>query len=137
MGTSDITASDLQDDIIGPVVFEEYKNQVTTRMEDDKFMRILAIYFNSIFQDFETLLRTEVDQVEDDIRLVLDEYNSSFITYAFQPGIFTFKDISEALFNVLQTESPGPSNVIDIEFDGIARKTKLVVRNGIIAIRFN
>ena len=106
-------------------------------MKNDKFMRILAIYVSSIFQDFESFLRTENDPVEDDIRWVLDENNSSFITYELTPGIYTFKDISEALFNILQSEYPGPSNVIDIEFDDITRKTKLVVRNGIIAIRFD
>ena len=34
-----------------------------------------------LFQDFESYLRTEVNLIEDDIKLVLDEYNSSFITY--------------------------------------------------------
>ena len=75
--------------------------------------------------------------VEDDVKLVLDEYNSSFITYELEPGIYTFKDISEALFNILQSEYPGPSNVINIEYDDITGKTKLVVNNGIIAIRFD
>ena len=42
-------------------------------MRDHKYMRILAIYNSSKFQDFESFLRTEVDLVEDDIRLVLDE----------------------------------------------------------------
>ena len=45
------------------------------------YMLILAIYVNYIFQDFESFLRTEVDLVEDDIRLVLDEYISNFISY--------------------------------------------------------
>ena len=73
--------------------------------------------------------------IEDDIKLVLDEHNSSFITNELQPGTYTIKDNSEALSNILQTEYPGPSNVIVIEFDDITRKTKLVVENGIIAIR--
>ena len=30
----DITAEDLQDDIIGPIIIEEYKKQVTKRMND-------------------------------------------------------------------------------------------------------
>ena len=63
--------------------------------------------------------------------------NSKFITYEIDPGIYTFKDISEALFNILQSEYPKPSNVIDIEFDDNTRKTKLVVRSGILAIRFD
>ena len=75
--------------------------------------------------------------VQDDIKLVLDKYSSSFITYELDPGIYTFKDISKALFNILQSEYPGPSNVIDIEYDDITMKTKLVVKSGIIAIRFD
>ena len=82
-------------------------------------MEILARYTSSVFQDFESYLRTEIDLVEDDIKLVLDEYNSSFITYELDPGIYTFKDISKALFNILQSEYPGPSNVFDIEYDDI------------------
>ena len=75
--------------------------------------------------------------VEDDIKLVVDEYNSSFITYELEPGIYTFKDISEALFNILQSDCPGDCNVIVIEYDDITMKTKLVVQSGIIAIRFD
>ena len=133
----DITTADLQDDIIGPNIIGEYKEQVTKRMNDEQYMKILAIYTRSIFQDFESFLRTQIDLVEDDIKLVFDEYNSSFITYELQPGIFTFKDISEALFNIIQFESPGPGNVIVIEYDDVTMKTKLVVRDDNIAIRFD
>ena len=137
LNIEDITAADLQDEIIGPIIIEEYKKQVTKRMNDEQYLNILAIYTSSVFQDFESFLRTQIDLVEDDIKLVLEEYNSSFITYEIKPGIYTFKDISEALFNILQSEYPGPSNVIDIEYDDITTKTKLVVRSGIIAIRFD
>ena len=138
LNISDITAADLQDGIIGPIIIEEYREQVTKRMKDVKYMQTVARYTTgSVFQDFESYLRTEVDLVEDDIKLVLDEYNSNFITYELDPGFYTFKDISEALFNILQSEYPGPSNVIDIEYDDITMKTKLVVRAGIIAIKFD
>ena len=75
--------------------------------------------------------------VEDDIKVVLDEYNSSFITHELEPGIYPFQDISDALFNILQLEYPGPSNAIVIEFDDITMKTKLVVRSGIISLGFD
>ena len=133
----DITATDLQDDIIAPIIIKEYNEQVTKRMKDDKYMEILAGCTRSVFQDFESYLRTEVDLVEDDIKLVLDEYNSSFITYELDPGIYTFKDIAENLFNILQSDYPGPSNTIIINFDDIIMKTILVLRSGIIAIRFD
>ena len=106
-------------------------------MNDDGYMDILARYTSSVFQDFESYLRTEVDLVEDDFKLVLDEYNSKFITYELEPGIYTFEDISEALFNILQSDCPGDCNVIVIEYDDINMKTKLVVQSGIIAIRFD
>ena len=94
LGISDITDADLQDNIIGPFIIEEYVEQVTKRMKDGGYMKILAGYVSSVFQDFESYIRTEVDLVEDDVKLVLDEYNSSFITYKLEPGIYTFKDIS-------------------------------------------
>ena len=40
MDISDITAVDLQDDIIGPNIIEEYRELVTKRMEDDGYMNI-------------------------------------------------------------------------------------------------
>ena len=105
-------------------------------MENGGFMNILSGYPTSLFQDFRSYLRTEIDLVEDDIRLVLDKYNSNFFTYELQPGIDTFKDLSEALFNILQFDYPSSNSDIAIEFDDITRKTKLVVRSGILAIRF-
>ena len=33
---SDITATDLHDDTVGPIVIEEYREQVTKRMKDDE-----------------------------------------------------------------------------------------------------
>ena len=133
----DITAADLQDDIIAPIIIKEYKKQVTKRMNDEQYMNILAVYTRSIFQDFESFLRTQIDLIEDDIKLVLDEYNSNFITYELEPGIYTFKDISEALFYILQSEYPSSGSEILIRLDDITRKTKLVVNSGIIAIRFD
>ena len=66
--------------------------------------------------------RTEVDLVEDDFKLVLDEYISSLVTYETQPGVYTFKDLFEALFYILQPDYPGSSNVIDVEIDDINMK---------------
>ena len=75
--------------------------------------------------------------IEDDIKLVLDEYNSSFITYELEPGIYKYREISEALFYILQSEYPSSGSEILIRLDDITRKTKLVVRSGIIAISFD
>ena len=134
---SDITTEDLQDDIIAPIIVEEYKKQVTERMQDDGYKNILARYTSSVFQDFESFLRTEIDLVENDIKLVLDEYNSNFISYKLDPGIYSYKDIAIDLYYILQSEYPQSGSEILIRLDDITRKTKLVVRSGIIAIRFD
>ena len=88
-------------------------------------MDLLPRYTRYTNQNFERYLRKEVDWLGDDIRLVLDEYNSSFITYEISGRIYTFKDLSEVLFMILQPEYPGISKVIDIEFHDITIKTKL------------
>ena len=67
LGIEDITGSDLQDDIIAPFIIEEYKEQATKRMKDGQYMNILAIYTRTVFQDFESFLRTQIDLVEDDV----------------------------------------------------------------------
>ena len=133
---SDITATDLQDEIIGPIVIEEYRNQVPKRLKDEQCTRILSFYVRSIFQDFESFFRTEIGLVEDDIKLVLDEHISSFIANELPLCIHTFKDISEFLAINIQREND-PSRVLDIEFDDTIMKTKLVIRKGIIAIKFD
>ena len=70
LGNSNITATDSQDDKIGPIIIKEYREQVTKRMEDGGQMNILSGYRSSVFQDFEKYLRTEIDLRGDDIRLV-------------------------------------------------------------------
>ena len=107
MDISDVTATDLQNDIIGPFIIKEYREQVAKRMKDEKYMDIFGFYLMCIFQDFESFRKTEVDLVRDDIKIVLDEYNTSFVTYELQPNIYAFKDLSEALFNTLQPDYPG------------------------------
>ena len=73
MGISDNTRTDLQDDIMAPINIDEYREQVTKTMWEGGYMNILVGCRSSIFQDFGRYLRTEIDLVEDDIRLVLDK----------------------------------------------------------------
>ena len=106
-------------------------------MKDEQYMNILAIYNSYVFQDFESFLRTQIDLIEDVVKLVLDEYNSSFITYELEPFICSYRDISEALCYILQSEYPQSDSEILIRLDDFTKKTKLVVNSGIIAIRFD
>ena len=112
-------------------------NKVSKILNYDKYMDILGFYISSMFQDFENFLRTEIILVENDIRLVLDENSSSFITCELESGIYTFKNLSEALFIILQLEYEVFNNSNDIQLDNFTMKTKLVVRPGNIAIMFD
>ena len=55
---SDITAADLQDDLIAPIIFEEHKEEVTKRLKNEQYVNIVAAYVSSVFQDCESYLRT-------------------------------------------------------------------------------
>ena len=66
LGIADIAAADLQDDILAPINNKQYREQITKRMKDGKYMYILWGYSSSLFQEFECFLRTEVDFVQDD-----------------------------------------------------------------------
>ena len=133
MDNSDITATDSKDEIIDPSIIKEYREQVTKRLKDYGYMNLLAGYVSSVFQVFESFLETEIDLVEDDIRLLLNEYNSRFFTYELERGLYTFKEFSEDLSNILRTEYEASINVINIEFSDITMQNKLVVRDGFIA----
>ena len=134
---SEIMATDLQDEVMGSIIIEDFREQVSKRMKNDVHMKTLANYKSSVFQDFQSFLRREVDLVEKDIRLVLDENSSSFTTHKLEPGVYTFKNFHEVLLSILQHEHEGAHNAIDIEFDDITMKTKLVVRPKILAIKFH
>ena len=61
--------------MIRPNIIEDFRKEVSRRKEDGGCMNNLSGYHSSIFQDFESFLRTETDLVEDDVNLVLDKYN--------------------------------------------------------------
>ena len=92
-------------------------------MNTDGFMLLLLDYGRSLFRDFESYLRIVVGLDEEDIQLILKEYNSHFITYELTPGIYTIQDISDAI----QTFS-GHKEIIQIEYDDISMKTKIILK---------
>ena len=45
MEISDITATDLQDEIIGPIIFEENRREASKEMENDKYIFTTGLYY--------------------------------------------------------------------------------------------
>ena len=60
-----------------------------------------------------------------------------FFTYELEPGVYSFKDLSKSLCNIPKPEDGDITNSVVIEMDDITMEYKLVVRVGIIAIRFD
>ena len=98
-------------------------NYHKNRKNSDGSRILLLNYSRSQFRDFESYLRIRVGLDEEDIQLILKEYNSHFITYELTPGIYTIKDISD----VIHTFS-GHTEDIEIEYDDISIKTKIFLK---------
>ena len=59
---------------------------------------------------------------EDEIKLISKQYNSHFVTHEIPPGIYTNKDISDAVYTMGDHEE-----TLQLDFDDIIMKTKLVL----------
>ena len=120
---SHITNKHLNDEIIGPRIFDEFIKLSNEKKNSDGYMILLLSYSASSFRDFESYLRLVVGLDEEDFQLILKEYNSHFITYELSPGIYTIQDISDAI----QTFS-GHEETIELEYDDISMRTTIVLK---------
>ena len=71
--------------------------KVSKRTKKEIYMDLIVGYSQRKLQDLECYVRTEVDSVENDNRLVLAESKSSVNSYEKSPGISTSKDLSEVV----------------------------------------
>ena len=118
-----ISQKHLLDDEIGPRIIDEFHKLSHEKINSDGYMILLLGYSRSLFRDFESFLRIVVGLDEEDIQLILKQYNSHFITYELSPGIYTIQDISDAI----RTFS-GHSEIIESEYDDITMKTKIILK---------
>ena len=120
---SHITPEHLQDDVIGPQIINEFHKLTNERKNNDGYMILLVGYNRSLFRDFESFLRIVIGLDEEDIQLILKQYNSHFVTYELTPGIYTIQDISDTIHTF-----GGHSEIIEIEYDDITMKTKIILK---------
>ena len=123
LNISHITNEHLNDEVLGQRIIDKYIKLSRERMNTDGYMLLLLDYSRSLIRDFESYLRILVGLDEEDIQLILKEYNSHFVTYELTPGIYTIQDISDAI----QTFS-GHKETIQIEYDDISMKTKIILK---------
>ena len=117
-----VTDYHLQDGTIGPHTIKTYWDLRSEKSSTDGYIILIMGYARSPFQDLESYLRIVVGLDEDDIRLILKQCNANFVTYELSPGIYTIKDISEAVHSLGNHEG-----TIKIEYDDNTMKTKLIL----------
>ena len=122
LNISHIRQEHLEDEIIGPRIIDAFIKLSTEKKNSDGYMILLLGYSKSLFRDFERYLRIVIGLDEEDIQLILKQYNSDFITYELTPGIYRIQEIS----NAIHTFS-GHSEIIQIGYDDFNMKTKIIL----------
>ena len=79
-------------------------------------------YARSPFRDFESYLRFVVGLDEDDIQLILKQYNANFVTFDLDPGNYTIEDIQKSVYPLGDNEG-----TLQIEYDALSKKTKPIL----------
>ena len=88
----------------------------------DGYIILLMGYARSPFRDFKSYLRIVVGLDEDDIQLILNQYNAKFATWELDPGIYTIEDLQVAVHPVGDHEG-----TLKIEYDDLNKKTKRIL----------
>ena len=73
-------------------------------------------------RDFKSFPKLLVGLDEYIIQLILNQYNSNFVTYEKTPGHYSIKGISNAVYTVGDHEE-----TLKIGYDDITKKTKLIL----------
>ena len=88
---SHITDDHFDDEILGPRIIDEFIKLSNEKKNTDGYMILLLGYARSPFRDFETYLGIVVRLDEEDIQLILKEYNSHFILMNYLLEYIQFK----------------------------------------------
>ena len=117
-----ITGDHLEDEITGPLVTKDYWVLRSQKSSTDGYIILLTAYARSPFRDFESYLRIVIGLDEDDIQLILKQYNVNFVTNELSPANYTIEDLQEAVYTLGDHEG-----TLQIEYDDLNKKTKLIL----------
>ena len=120
LNISEITDDHLEDEILAPRIAETYSKLRLDKTSHDGYIILLMGYARSPFRDFESYLRIFVGLEDDNIQLILKQYNEKFGTYKLDPGNYNIEDIQKAVYSLGDHE-----NTLQIEYDDLNKKVKL------------
>ena len=121
LGISNITDNHLEDETIAPRIIGTYQKLRLDKASTDGYTILLLYYARSLFRDFESFLRMTGDLDEDDIQLILKQYNEKFVTYELEPGNYSIEDIQKSVYPLGDHEG-----TLQIEYDDLNKKVKLI-----------
>ena len=116
------TDDHLEDDTLAPRIIETYWKLRLDKSSHDGYIILLTGYINSSFRDFESYLRIIVGLEEDNIQLILKQYNEKFITYKLDPGNYTIEDLKKAVYPLDDHEG-----TLQIKYDDLNKKVQLIL----------
>ena len=117
-----VTDDHLEDETLAPRIAETYWKLRSDKSNHDGYSILLTGYAESSFRDFESYLRIAIGLEEDNIQLILKQYNEKFVSYELDPGNYTIEDIQKAVY------SPGDhEGTLKIEIDDLNKKVKLIL----------
>ena len=123
LNVPEITDSHLEDETLFPLITDTYQKWGSDKSSHDGYIILLMGYARSLFRDFESYLRIVVGLEEDDnIRLILKQYNEKFITYELDPGNYTIENHKKAVHPLGDHEG-----TLQIEYDDLDKKVKLIL----------
>ena len=117
-----ITDSHLEDETLAPRIAETYRKLRSDKSSHDGYIILLMGYARSPFRDFERYLIIVVGLEEDNIQLILKQYNEKFISYELDPGNYTIEGIQKPVYPLGDDEG-----TLQIEFHDINKKVKLIL----------
>ena len=118
----EITDNHLEDESLGPCIAETYSKLRLDKTSHDGYIILLMGYAKSPFRDFEIYLRIFVGLEDDNIRLILKQYNEKFNTYELDPGNYNIEDLRKAVYPLGDHEG-----TLQIEYDDLNKKVKLIL----------
>ena len=122
LNISNITDDHLEDETLAPRIAETYKKLRSDKSEHDGYTILLMGYARSRFRDLESYLRIFIGLEEDNIRLILKQYNEKFVSYELDPGYYTIEDLEKAVYPLGDHEG-----TLQIEYDDLNKKVKFIL----------
>ena len=147
LGLTDISPKDLEQEKHGPKIVEIFKKLSMEKRQTDGYYILLNNYLQSPFRALEIYLTNLTGLNEDDIQLILKQYNSKIKTDEISPGVYKFKELAMVLSRGFRTKFRKihlrPDRILDksdsilIDSDDVSLITKVTLKPDIIVLRFS